>query len=228
MRGPVLPPPALDLGPPGVTLSFLSVSVQCDCGARLAEQLAPELESTLPLPVATDGGGEPDSIDAAAFVAWHARADATLTDTARPAATVYRVWLHRTDAPGRTGRAVYFEAAGEHYAVFASLTPTLLARKLPDGWLHEKLLPAQKQAMGYAQTVIPRFERQLPGVALLPADDDGSIALSPGRFEDSFRDSDVELERLPFATVFERELHALAVAAAHAARCGRPLHLRHV
>jgi hypothetical protein len=206
----------------------LSLSVQCDCGARLAEQLAPELENTLPLPVATDGGDEARAIDAAAFIAWQARADATLTDTGRPVATVYRVWLHRTDAPGRTGRAVYFEAAGEHYAVFASLTPTLLARKLPEGWLHEKLLPAQKQAMGYAQTVIPRFERQLPGVSLLPTDDDGSIALSAGRFEDLFRDSDVELERLPFATVFGRELQALAGAAAHAATCGRPLHLRHV
>src|SRR5205814_9662256 len=133
-------------------------------------------------------------------------------DATRPVPTVYRVWLRRPDAAGRTGRAVYFEAAGEEYAVFASLTPKLLARKLPAGWLREKLLPAQKQAMGYAQTVIPRLERQLPGVALLPTDD-GSIALSPGRFEDLFRDSDVELERLPFATVFERELHARAAAA---------------
>src|SRR4029078_10268408 len=117
-----------------------------------------------------------------------------LTDTTRPLPTVYRVWLHRPDAAGRTGRAVYFEIAGEHYAVFASLTPTPLARKLPDGWLREKLLPAQKQVMGYAQTVIPCFERQLPGVSLLPTDEDGNIALSPGRFEDLFRDSDVELE----------------------------------
>jgi hypothetical protein len=167
-------------------------------------------------------------VDAAAFIAWHEHADATLADTARPIPTVYRVWLHRPDAAGRTGRAVYFEVAGEHYAVFASLTPTLLARKLPDGWLHEKLLPAQKQAMGYAQTVIPRFERQLPGVSLLPADEDGNIALSARRFEDLFRDSDVELESLPFATAFERELHALAGAAAHAATCGRPLQLRRV
>jgi len=204
----------------------LFLSVQCDCGARLAEHLAPELESTLPLPVAPDASGAPRSVDAAAFIAWHERADATLTDLTRPIPTVYRVWLHRPDAAGRTGRAVYFEAAGEHYAVFASLTPTLLARKLPDGWLREKLLPAQKQAMGYAQTVIPRFEHQLPGVSLQPIDDDGNIPLSPRRFEDLFRDSDVELERLPFATVFERELHALAGAAAHAATCGRRLHLR--
>jgi hypothetical protein len=204
----------------------LFLSVQCDCGARLADHLAPELESTLPLPAATDATGAPRSVDAAAFIAWHEHAGATLTDTARPIPTVYRVWLHRPDASGRTGRAVYFEAAGEHYAVFASLTPTLLARKLPDGWLHEKLLPAQKQAMGYAQTVIPRFEHQLPGVSLLPADEDGNIPLSARRFETLFRDSDVELESLPFVTAFERELHALAGAAAHAATCGRPLHLR--
>jgi hypothetical protein len=204
----------------------LFLSVQCDCGARLAEHLAPELESTLPLPVTPDASGAPRSVDAAAFIAWHERADATLTDLTRPIPTVYRVWLHRPDAAGRTGRAVYFEAAGEHYAVFASLTPTLLARKLPDGWLREKLLPAQKQAMGYAQTVIPRFEHQLPGVSLQPIDDDGNIPLSPRRFEDLFRDSDVELESLPFASVFERELHALAGAAAHAATCGRVLHLR--
>jgi len=188
--------------------------------------MAPELESTLPLPVATDAGGAPRSVDAAAFIAWHERAGATLTDTTRPLPTVYRVWLHRPDAAGRTGRAVYFEIAGEHYAVFASLTPTLLARKLPDGWLREKLLPAQKQVMGYAQTVIPCFERQLPGVALLPADEDGNIPLSAGRFEVLFRDSDVELESLPFATAFQRELHDLAGAAAHAATCGRVLHLR--
>jgi hypothetical protein len=206
----------------------LFLSVQCDCGARLADHLAPELESTLPLPVAPDASGAPRSVDAADFIAWHRRAGAKLTDLTRPIPTVYRVWLHRPDAAGRTGRAVYFEAAGEHYAVFASLTPTLLARKLPDGWLREKLLPAQKQAMGYAQTVIPRFEHQLPGVSLQPIDDDGNIPLSAGRFEDLFRDSDVELESLPFATVFERELHALAGAAAHAATCGRVLHLRQV
>jgi hypothetical protein len=204
----------------------LFLSVQCDCGARLADHLAPELESTLPLPVAPDATGAARSVDAAAFIAWHERADDTLTDATRPVATVYRVWLHRPDSADRTGRAVYFEAAGEHYAVFASLTPSLLARKLPDGWLHEKLLPAQKQAMGYAQTVIPRFEHQLPGVPLQPTDDEGSLPLSPRRFEDLFRDSDVELERLPFATAFERELHALAGAAAHAATCGRTLHLR--
>ena len=193
--------------------------------------MAPELQSTFPLPVAADAAdptGEPRSIDAAAFIAWQQRADATLSDADRPAPTVYRTWLHRTDGPGRTGRAVYFEAAGEHYAVFASLTPTLLARKLPDGWLREKLLPAQKQAMGYAQTVIPLFEHQLPGVALQPIDDDGNIPLSRRRFEDLFRDTDVELESLPFATAFEHELHALAVAAAHAATCGRVLHLRQV
>jgi hypothetical protein len=191
--------------------------------------MAPELQSTIPLPVAadvTDPTGEPRSIDAAAFIAWHQRADATLSDADRPAPTVYRTWLHRTDGPGRTGRAVYFEAAGDEYAVFASLTPTLLARKLPAGWVREKMLPAQKQVTGYAQAVIPRFEHQLPGVALLPADDDGSIALSAGRFRDLFRDSDVELEALPFSQVFAREMAELAGAAAHAASCGRPLLLR--
>jgi hypothetical protein len=204
----------------------LFLSVQCDCGARLADHLAPELESTFPLPAAPDAAGAARSVDAAAFIAWRERTDATLADTSRPLPTVYRIWLHRPDDAGRTGRAVYFEAAGEHYSVFASLTPTLLARKLPDGWLREKLLPAQKQTTGYAQTVIPRFERQLPGVALMPTDEDGNLSLSPGRFENLFRDSDVELERLPFATAFERELHVLAGAAAHAASCGRVLHLQ--
>src|SRR5262249_52158232 len=191
------PAPPLDRPQLRVTLVSLFLSVQCDCGARLADHLAPELESTLPLPAAPDATGAPRSVDAAAFIAWHEHAGATLTHTARPIPTVSGAGLPRPDASGRTGRAVYFEAAGEHYAVFASLTPTLLARKLPDGWLHEKLLPAQKQAMGYAQTVIPRFEHQLPGVSLLPADEDGNIPLSARRFETLFRDSDVELEVLP-------------------------------
>ena len=112
--------------------------------------------------------------------------------------------------------------------MFASLTPTLVGRKLPAGWVREKMLPAQKQVTGYAQAVIPRFEHQLPGVALLPTDEDGSIALSAGRFRDLFRDSGVELEALPFAHVFAREMAELAGAAAHAANCGRPLHLHDV
>ena len=75
------------------------------------------------------------------------------------------------------GRAVYFEAGGEQYSVFASLTPTLVARKLPAGWLREKLLPAQKHSTGYAQTTIPRLEDQLPGTTLRPADADGDIPI---------------------------------------------------
>src|SRR5262249_36380487 len=78
------------------------LSVQCDCGARLADHLAPELESTLPLPVAHDASGAPRSVDAAAFIAWHERADAVLTDTTRPPPTVSRAWLPRPAAPGRT------------------------------------------------------------------------------------------------------------------------------
>src|SRR5689334_6842046 len=93
-RGPAQPERPLDRRQQGVTLVSLFLSVQCDCGAPLADHLAPELESTLPLPVAPDATGAPRSVDAAAFIAWHAHADATLTDLTRPVPTVYRVWLH--------------------------------------------------------------------------------------------------------------------------------------
>jgi len=190
--------------------------------------MAPEIEDGLRLPFPAEASGDPCSVDATAFVAWHQRTGSALASGAPDVpTTVYRIWLHRVDAPGRTGRAVYFQAGGEDYAVFASLTPTLVARKLPEGWLREKLLPAQKETTGYAQTVIPRLEQRLPGVSLRPNDDDGNIPLSPGRFDNLFRGTDVELERLPFAQAFDRELQALAGAAAHAASCGRPLLLRH-
>jgi len=109
----------------------------------------------------------------------------------------------------------------------ASLTPTLIARKLPSGWLREKLLPAQRQATGYAQTIIPRLEDR-PGRSLRSTDDDGHVSISAAGFEDLFAGTGVELEALPFAHAFERELGELAVAAAHATTCGRPLHLHHV
>ena len=128
----------------------------------------------------------------------------------------------RHDRPGGTGGL--FQAGGEDYAVFASLTPTLIARKLPAGWLREKLLPAQKQATGYAQAIIPRVEDQ-PGRWLRPADEEGNIPISAEGFEDLFAVTGVELEALPFADAFGREIHELARAAAHAASCGRPLHL---
>jgi len=142
--------------------------------------------------------------------------------------TVYRVWLHRSDTPDRTGRAVYFQAGGEDYAVFASLSPKLVARRLPAGWLREKLLPAQKQATGYAQTIIPCLEGALPESWVRPADEEGSVAISAQAFEDLFAGSDVELEAIPFAAAFARELQDLAGAAAHARRSGHRLHLRQV
>ena len=85
--------------------------------------------------------------------------------------------------------------------MFASLTPTLVARKLPAGWLREKLLPAQKQATGYAQTIIPRVEDQ-PGRWLRPADEEGNVPISAEGFEDLFAGTGVELEALPFADAF--------------------------
>ena len=154
-------------------------------------------------------------VDPDDFVAWYKRA--------APA-----IWLRRPDPEGKTGRAVYFEAGGDQYSVFASLTPTLVARKLPPGWLREKMLPAQKQSTGYTQQVIPRAEDLPTGSGLRAPDVDGNIPISPQRFEDLFVDSDVELEALPFADVFARELRELATAAAHAKACHRPLHLRHL
>jgi len=190
--------------------------------------MAPEFESGCPLPFASGPDGDDISVAAADFVAWQARA----ADDARAASagwpTVYRVWLQRPDTTDRTGRAVYFQAGDDDYAVFASLTPRLLVHKLPAGWLRGKLLPAQRQSTGYAQTVIPRLEIQVPGLALRPADDDGSIALSPRSFEELFVDSGVELEAVPFGDAFARELRELAAAAAHARTCGRPLRLHQV
>ena len=169
-------------------------------------------------------------VEADVFIAWHKRAAPALASRRHDLPMLYQVWLHRpqtTDNVERMGRAVYFEANGEHYSVFASLAPTLFARKLPGGWLREKMLPAQKQSTGFAQTVIPRIEEQLPGTSLRPADIDGNIPISPQRFEDLFQGSGVELQAWPFAEVFARELSELAAAATHAKSCGRALHLRH-
>lgn len=185
----------------------------------------------LPAPYAPLADAPPFLIDAAAFVAWHEATAAALA--ANPAAlpTLYQVWVRRPgtpDAPAqdaKTGRAVYFEAGGEQYSVFASLTPTIVARKLPAGWLREKLLPAQKHSTGYAQTTIPRLEDLLPGTTLRPADADGDIPITASGFEALFLGSGVELEAAPFIVVFARELHEVAVAAAHAASCGRALRL---
>jgi hypothetical protein len=197
--------------------------VNCDCGAHLVNRMSPEFEETIPLPfpLRPEGNRDASSVAAADFIAWESAGGG------HELPTVYRVWLHRTDAPGRTGRAVYFRAGDDDYSVFASLTPTLTARKLPAGWLHEKLLPAQKQATGYAQEVIPRLE-DLPGRSLQPADEDGNIPFSPDGFAELFAGSDVELEALPFVEVFGRALSELAGAAQHARTCGRALRLRHL
>src|SRR5204863_3799728 len=142
--------------------------------------------------------------------AWYKRAAPALASRRHDLPVLYQIWLHRSDTEGRTGRAVYFEAGGHDYSVFASLTPTLLARKLPPGWLREKMLPAQKQSTGYAQAVIPRVEDRLPGAALPPADGEGNLSISARGFEDVFAGSDVELEAWPFTAVFARELRELA------------------
>jgi hypothetical protein len=183
--------------------------------------MAPQFEDACPLPFPSGPDSESSSIVAADFVAWQVRV------SGQPHNDVYRVWLNRPDTTDRGGRAVYFQAGGEDYSVFASLTPTLLARKLPAGWLREKLLPAQKQATGYAQTIIPRVEDQ-PGRWLRPADEEGNVPISAEGFEDLFAATGVELEALPFGDAFGREIHELARAAAHAASCGRPLRLHHV
>jgi hypothetical protein len=178
-------------------------------------------------PIGNGGASAELLLQAGDFVAWYKRAAPVLASRRNELPTVYQVWLHRADTDTKTGRAVYFEARGEQYSVFASLTPAIMARKLPAGWLREKLLPAQKQSTGYAQTVIPRVEDHLSGVGLRPPDIDGNIPISPQGFEDLFLGSDVELEALPFADVFARELHELTAAAVHAKTCGLPLHLRH-
>jgi hypothetical protein len=181
----------------------------------------------LAVPGAPGGNGKDLDVQADVFVAWYRRAAPALASRRHDLPTLYQVWLHRTDTTTRMGRAVYFEAGDAQYSAFASLTPTILARKLPPGWLREKLLPAQKLSTGYVQAIIPRLEDQLPGSSLRPSDIDGNIPISAQRFEDLFAGSGVELEALPFADVFARELRELAGAAAHAKSCGRPLHLRH-
>ena len=144
--------------------------------------------------------------------------------------TLYQVWVRRPGSQAqdaKMGRAAYFEAGGEQYTVFASLTPTIVARKLPAGWLREKLLPAQKHSTGYVQATIPRLEDRLPGSTLRAADAEGDIPITASGFEALFRGSGVELEAAPFIVVFARELHELGTTAAHAASCGRALRLHH-
>ena len=132
----------------------------------------------LPVPLGRDVNGKELVVEADVFIAWHKRAAPTLASRRHDLPMLYQVWLHRPQTTEKMGRAVYFEAGGEHYSVFASLAPTLFARKLPGGWLREKMLPAQKQSTGYAQTVIPRVEDQLPGTTLRPPDIDGNIPIS--------------------------------------------------
>jgi len=180
-----------------------------------------------PLPVSMGAGGE-SLFNPGDFVAWYKRTAPVLASRRHDLPMLYQIWLHRSGAEGKSGRAVYFEAGGDDYSVFASLTPTLVARKLPAGWLREKMLPAQKQSTGYVQQIIPRVEDMLTGGTLRPPDLDGNIPVSPQRFLDLFIGSGVELEALPFAEVFARELRELATAAAHAKSCHRPLHLRHL
>jgi len=186
----------------------------------------------LPEPDAPKRDAPPFLIEAAAYIAWYQVTAAALA--ANPAAlpTLYQVWVRRPGSQAlaqeaKMGRAAYFEAGGEHYTVFASLTPTIVARKLPSDWLREKLLPAQKHSTGYAQTTIPRLEDQLPGTTLRPADADGDIPITASAFEALFVGTEVELEAAPFVAVFARELHELGAAAAHAASCGRALRLHH-
>ena len=187
----------------------------------------------LPVPAARadhEGTGDDRLVDPGEFIAWYKRAAPALASRRHQLPTLYQIWLHRsgTDSNvgnvGKTGRAVYFQWGSDDYSVFASLVPALVARKLPPGWLREKMLPAQKQSTGYVQEVIPRAEDT--GRPLRAPDLDGNIALSPESFEDLFAGSGVELEALPFAGVFARELHELGNTAAHARSCHRPLHLR--
>jgi hypothetical protein len=185
----------------------------------------------LPVPAVRDGDDQEQLIEPGEFVAWYKRAAPALASRRHQLPTLYQIWLHRSgmdaraDKVERTGRAVYFQWGGDDYSVFASLVPTLVGRKLPPGWLHEKMLPAQRQSTGHAQEVIPRVEDTTS--RLRAPDLDGNVALSPEGFEDLFAGSGVELEALPFAGVFARELRELADAATHARSCLRPLHLRH-
>jgi len=190
------------------------------------------------LPLPEPGGPRRDAppflVEAAAYVAWYEVTAAALAANPTALPTLYQVWVRRPGSDegsagneGKMGRAAYFEAEGEQYTVFASLTPTIVARKLPAGWLREKLLPAQKHSTGYVQTSIPRLEDQLPGTTLRAADADGDIPMTASGFEALFVGSDVELEAAPFVAVFARELHELGAAAAHAASCGRALRLYH-
>jgi hypothetical protein len=215
--------------------------VSCACGAHLADRIRTEFEQGFlrdefgirakldipdpPEPFASGAGTA--EVAPAAFIGWHERAAAALSAGAGELPILYQVWL-RTGDTGRTGRAVYFEMGGKQYSVFASLSPTLVVHRLPDGWLREKLLPAQRASTSYAQSVIPRVEERGPDAACLPADAEGDTSISPRGFEALFRDCDVELEALPFAEVFARELRELAGAAGHARYCDRPLRLHHV
>lgn len=214
--------------------------VSCACGAHLIERMGTEFEHgfvrdefgirakldipDLPEPFASETGTS--EVAPAAFIGWHERAAAALDAGADELPTLYQVWL-RTSDTGRTGRAVYFEMGGKQYSVFASLSPTLVVHELPNGWLREKLLPAQRASTSHAQSVIPRVEERGPAAALPPVDANGDTSISPRGFEVLFQGSDVELDALPFAAVFERELRALAGAAGHARYCGRPLRVHH-
>jgi hypothetical protein len=139
---------------------------------------------------------------------------------------VYQIWVHRPDGTGKVGRAVHFEAGGEHYEAFASSSPTVTARKLSRR-VDAQSLRAQWRGTGYEQTIIPRLEN-LPGRCLRLPDEQGNILISPEGFEALFAGTGVELEARPFASVFGREMNELAEAAAHARGCGRVLRLYHV
>jgi hypothetical protein len=214
--------------------------VSCACGAHLSDGIGAEFEQgflrdefgiraklDIPdLPETPAPESRTAEVAPSAFIGWQERAAAALVAGARDLPTLYQVWL-RTGGNGRTGRAVYFEMGGKQYSVFASLSPTLVVHQLPDGWLHEKLLPAQRASTSYAQSVIPRVEEHGADATLPPVDANGDTSISPRGFEALFEDSDVELDEFPFADVFERELRQLESAAAHARYCGRPLRLRH-
>ena len=186
------------------------------------------IRAKLGIPEPPVSNADEQLVDPDDFVAWYKRAAPAIASRRHDLPMLYQTWLHRSDTDAKMGRAVYFEARGDDYSVFASLVPTLVARKLPSGWLREKMLPAQKQSTGYAQEIIPRAEDLPTGTALRAPDVDGNIPISAKGFEDLFIDSGVELEALPFAEVFARELRELASAAAHAKSCHRPLHLRHL
>ena len=217
----------------GTCRSPRSLYVRCDCGVLLGErmapqfelrlsrlrlrrpsgrQMAPQFEDACPRTIPARGPASRicRRMAARGFVAWTSARRPRWRRGATSCRCCTRSGCTGRDTTDRMGRAVYFEAGGEDYSVFASLTPTLVARKLPAGWLREKLLPAQKQSTGYAQTVIPRVEDQPPGRRLRPPTIDGNIPISAQGFEDLFAGSGVELEALPFADVFARELRELA------------------